>query len=184
MSRITRENFSAKSMIHPVLPAFRGVGEITVDPSGSAPPGNSTGNPRPTSHRGADQRPGGSVARYSGDRGGRSGRDARSEVRHYARSFQPNHPSRRVLQGRGACARLSNFAPSKPVSNSPAPERSKRGAGSNIGADLTRQKLAVARAREEHTVVDHNLAAQNGHARPGGDFVAVPGSVVGLVQEI
>src|SRR5262249_8632997 len=59
---------------------------------------------------------------------------------------------------------------------------SERRACPTVVADLARQKLTVAGARKKLAVIDHDLATQDRHARPGRDLVAFPRAVVGLVQ--
>src|ERR1044071_283254 len=79
-------------------------------------------------------------------------------------------------------------APSRRVAAGFVPRRQLRrsclygGAGADLVRDLTRQELTVAERGREIAVLDDNLAAQDRRARPGGDLVALPGRVVGLVQ--
>src|ERR1700730_15668397 len=73
-----------------------------------------------------------------------------------------------------------------PLSSSSPDADPRRGSNSGAGADfvgdLALQELAVAEAGVKLAILDDDFAAQDRHARPGGDFVALPWRVVGLVQ--
>src|SRR5437588_11911678 len=96
----------------------------------------------------------------------------------FSRESPSPQPSPRAAGGK----RARPAAGGRGAASDRNPGWSIRGAGANVVGNFAGQELSIAEVGMELAVLDDDFAAQDRHARPGGDFVTLPRRVIGLVQ--